>query len=152
MTPLHRPAPAPVTLFGGLEFRILLAAADTGGAFGQFLDVSQPGMGPPLHVHHDAAEAFAVIEGRYAFWCEGTRFEAGAGDALLIPRGQWHTFRNTGTGTGRLLVTMTPGGFEGFFPALAAAGAPAPTTEAFSALAERFHIAFSGPNPLDMGA
>ena len=50
----------------------------------------------------------------------------GKGATVFIPRGTPHTFRNDGAAPGRLLVTMTPGGFEGFFLAVEAEGLSPP--------------------------
>jgi hypothetical protein len=46
-------------------------------------------------------------------------------------------------------VTMRPGGFEGFFNAVADAKLEAPRDmSAIAELAKRYHLEFLGPNPL----
>ena len=58
--------------------------------------------------------------------------EAGPGDLVYKPRGQWHTFWNAGDEPARILEIISPAGFEKFFAELAplaAGGAPDP--EAF---------------------
>lgn len=38
------------------------------GAFSLFEATEPPGFGPPMHIHHDAAEAFYVLEGEYIIY------------------------------------------------------------------------------------
>jgi hypothetical protein len=44
--------------------------------------------------------------------------EAGPGDLVLKPRGEWHTFWNAGDDPCRILEIIAPAGFEGFFAEL----------------------------------
>jgi mannose-6-phosphate isomerase-like protein (cupin superfamily) len=88
----------------------------TGGAYVLFEAATQPGTGPPPHVHHREDEAFYVLEGEYEFLVGGDAFKAEAGSLLYVPKGTLHTHRNVGEGVGRMLVTQTPGGlYELFF-------------------------------------
>jgi mannose-6-phosphate isomerase-like protein (cupin superfamily) len=133
----------------GVHIRILMPARTTDGALSIFEDHNGPGAGPPLHVHHDADEIFNVVAGSYCFVCNESLIEAGAGDIVLVPRGAPHTFRNCGTGPGHLIVTMRPGGFEGFFRAVADAKLEVPRDMSeIAAIARRYHLEFLGPNPL----
>lgn len=133
----------------GVHIRIMLPATVTNGALSIFEDHNDPGAGPPLHVHHDADEIFTVVSGTYKFICGGSIIEAAAGDVVLVPRGAPHTFLNVGTGPGHLIVTMRPGGFEGFFQAVSDAKLIVPRDMAAIAdLADRYHLEFLGPNPL----
>jgi quercetin dioxygenase-like cupin family protein len=43
------------------------ASADTGGALGVFLVITEPQAGPPPHIHHREDEAWYILEGNYAF-------------------------------------------------------------------------------------
>src|ERR671930_2347195 len=52
-----------------------------------------PGFGPPIHVHHDAAEAFYVLEGEYIMYLEDSEFVCPTGSFIFIPRGVRHGFR-----------------------------------------------------------
>lgn len=48
---------------GGFHMSVKATSAETDGAF-SLLEADEPaGFGPPLHIHHDAAEAFYVLEG-----------------------------------------------------------------------------------------
>jgi oxalate decarboxylase/phosphoglucose isomerase-like protein (cupin superfamily) len=48
--------------------------------------------------------------------------EAGPGDLVYKPRGQWHTFWNAGDEECRILEIIAPAGFEKFFDELVDAG------------------------------
>ncbi len=101
---------------------IRMSADETGNTFGMFEDNIPPGAGPPLHIHEREDEFFRVLSGRFLFICGDTRTEVGEGGCLLLPRGVPHRFENIGSTTGRLMVIVTPGGFEGFFQAVDEAG------------------------------
>ena len=88
----------------------------TGGAYSLFEVTTQPGEGPPPHVHHREDECFYVLEGEYEFFSGEGIIRAGAGSLLCVPRGALHTHKNVGEDVGRLLATQTPGGlYERFF-------------------------------------
>ncbi len=88
----------------------------TGGAYALFEVATQPGAGPPPHVHHREDEAFYVLDGVYEFLVDGHTLKAGVGSLLYVPEGTLHTHRNVGEGVGRMLLTQTPGGlYELFF-------------------------------------
>ena len=119
---------------------IRIAADQTGGSLGCFEAEVPAGEGPPFHIHEKEEEFFRVLQGRFAFWCNGTRVELGADGLIVVPRGAVHRFQNIGTTTGHLMTLMTPGGFEGFFPAVEAARPESP--EAIAALAARYNLRF----------
>lgn len=61
-----------------------------------------------LHVHHQDDEAWYVLEGRLGFQLGPRSIEAGAGAAVLAPRGTPHSYWNAGDGPARYLLVMTP--------------------------------------------
>ena len=133
----------------GVEVRVLLPAGAADGALSVFEDRNGPGAGPPLHVHHDAEEIFYIRDGAYRFRCGEAVMEAGPGDVVVVPRETPHTYLNVGDRTGRLIVTMRPGGFERFFEEIAAAGLDVPgDIEEIARIGARHGIEFLGPNPL----
>ncbi len=129
--------------FGFGPHTIRISADQTGGSLGVFEDEVPAGEGPPPHVHDNEEEFFRVLEGRFAFWCNGTRVELEEGGLIVVPRGAVHRFQNIGETTGRLMIMMTPGGFEGFFKAVETE-APATPGE-IDALAARFSLRFVPP-------
>jgi mannose-6-phosphate isomerase-like protein (cupin superfamily) len=106
----------------------------TGGAYALFEVATQPGSGPPPHIHHREDESFYVIEGDYEFLIGRETLRVGAGTLLYAPKGTLHAHKNVGEDVGRLLVTQTPGGlYERFFekvgkPVGGEAGPPAEET------------------------
>jgi mannose-6-phosphate isomerase-like protein (cupin superfamily) len=88
----------------------------TSGAYALFEAATQPGEGPPPHVHHREDEAFYVLKGEYEFFVDGHALKAEAGSLIYVPKGALHTHENVGEGLGRMLLTQTPGGlYEHFF-------------------------------------
>jgi quercetin dioxygenase-like cupin family protein len=79
-----------------------------------------PGFGPPIHVHHDAAEAFYVLEGEYIMYLEDSEFVCPTGSFIFIPRGVRHGFR-VGEVPSRKLNFYFPAAMIGYFDDLAAA-------------------------------
>ncbi|MGI3901580.1 MAG: cupin domain-containing protein [Janthinobacterium lividum] len=96
-----------------------MTAEQTGGRLG-LLEVTVPaGEGTPLHRHEREDEFFQVLAGRVAFSCGEDHVELMEGGSIFLPRGIPHRFSNLGDDPARLLVIVTPGGFEGFFGAVA---------------------------------
>ena len=60
-----------------------------------FLFSGRPGSGPGPH-RHPYDEVQFVSEGRGRYVVEGTEFEAGAGDILVIKAGEVHSFKCIG--------------------------------------------------------
>jgi quercetin dioxygenase-like cupin family protein len=107
---------------------------------------SPAGSGPPRHVHDDADETFVVLDGRIEVWMEGRTSFLSAGEAATIPRGAEHTFRVTDEGPVRKLVILSPGGFEGFFLAMAEGGFRIPEDMGeIGRIAAAHHLRFTGP-------
>ena len=95
-----------------------MTAEDTGGTYG-LMELDMPaGEGPPLHVHEREEEFFRVLSGTFLFVGGDSRAELSEGGCILLPRRVPHRFQNVGDATGRLMVIVTPGGFEGFFSAV----------------------------------
>jgi uncharacterized cupin superfamily protein len=128
----------------GISTRVLLPAAATGGALVLFEETTDPGKGPPLHVHPVQAELFRVLEGDYEFMIDDQRMLAGPGDTAWVPAGVRHAFWNRGAAPGRLLFGLTPAAEgEAFFTELAAflTGEGPPDVAAINeAFAGRFEI------------
>ena len=104
--------------FGFGPHLIRMTAEDTGGTHG-LMELDMPaGEGPPLHVHEREEEFFRVLSGTFLFVSGDSRTELSEGGCILLPRGVPHRFQNVGEATGRLMVIVTPGGFEGFFSAV----------------------------------
>ena len=94
--------------------------AETGGVVSVLEAEEPPGFGPPLHVHHDCAEAFYVLEGEYVMYLEGRELTCPAGSFIFIPQGAEHGFR-VGDLPSRKLNFYFPASMVGYFDDLAEA-------------------------------
>ncbi|WP_137110452.1 cupin domain-containing protein [Rhodobacter sp. SY28-1] len=119
---------------------IRITADQTGGSLGCFEDEVPAGEGPPYHVHEKEDEFFRVLEGRFAFWCNGARVDLAEGGVICVPRGSVHRFQNIGASMGRIMVVVTPGGFEGFFHAVDAV--PGASMDQIGQIAAQFNLRF----------
>lgn len=119
---------------------VRITADQTGGNLGCFEAEVPAGEGPPFHVHDKEDEFFRVLEGRFAFICDGKRVDLAEGGVICLPRGSVHRFQNIGQSTGRLMIVVTPGGFEGFFPAVASE--PGASLERIGQIAAQFQLHF----------
>lgn len=132
---------------GGETGRLLVGGEETNGEFALSESVSQPGSGPPLHVHHREDEYFYIVEGEAKFSVGGKIILSTGGDFLFGPRDVPHTFVNCGKTPLRMLVVTRPAGFERFFrdasDALAAAGKFDPAV--LAQVAARYGIEILGP-------
>lgn len=77
--------------------------------------MSPRALAAPLHRHTREDEYSYVIEGRMGALLGDEVLEAGPGDLVFKPRGEWHTFWNAGDEPCRILEIISPAGFEGFF-------------------------------------
>ena len=76
------------------------------------------GFAPPAHIHHGADEMFYIVEGQFEGFCGDSRWEAGPGDLVFLPRDVPHGFTVSDAGPGRALLVLAPAGFEQFVAAL----------------------------------
>ena len=128
----------------GDEFTFLLEGSHTGGQCTVFIEVTHPGGGPPPHIHENVDEWFYVMEGRAAFFKDGSWAEVPQGSSVFIPKGAVHTFKNVGDLPLKQLITVSPSGFETFMTRCAEVFAqPGPPDNAkLVAIAGEFGIQF----------
>lgn len=135
----------------GVWYKTLLSSDATEGRIAVVDSVSPAGSGPPRHVHKNADETFVVLTGECNIWIDGTTHYAGPGQSVFVPRGTEHAFRILGEQPSRHLVILTPGGFEGFFQAMAAGGYAIPQDmDTIARIGADYHLEFTGP-PLGDG-
>lgn len=95
--------------------RMLASSEDTNGAWSLVELREMPGYHTNFHRHNYTDEAFYVIEGVLTVKITDKTFDYPAGSYVLIPRGTPHAQGNRGKIPVRVLLTMTPGGFERSF-------------------------------------
>ncbi len=127
-------------------YRILVTPDQTGGALGMFSAIGAPNSGPPRHIHYNEDEIIHVVEGEVEFWLDGSTRVCGAGETVVIPRGKPHSFHILSQTPARFVTVLTPGGFEGFFPAVARQGLQIPRhMKEIAALGRDYGCEFTGP-------
>jgi mannose-6-phosphate isomerase-like protein (cupin superfamily) len=127
---------------GSIGVRFMIDGADAGSRFSLVEHpMSAHALAAPLHRHHNEDEYSFVIEGRMGALLGDEHLEAGPGDLVHKPRGQWHTFWNAGDEPCRILEIISPAGFERFFAELVDLGGVAQAgPEQLGELCERFAL------------
>lgn len=112
------------------------------------------GAPPPRHVHEHDEEAFYVLEGTLDLFLGDDVVPVVPGSFCLVPRGLAHTFRSTSEKPARMLVILSPPGFETFFdaceqrfPEHAGMPEPAEAGAVLTAMAPDFGLRIVGPPP-----
>ena len=132
---------------GTFAMSVKATAAATGGAF-SLLEATEPAnFGPPMHIHHDAAEAFYVLAGEYVVFLGDQEERCPAGSFVFIPAGLRHGFRVGGVPSKKLNL-YAPAAMVGYFDdlsAILAAGEADPTE--LDQIARRYGMEVVGPVP-----
>lgn len=106
--------PARLTYDAGTA-RFLVSGATTHGAWSLVELQEMPAYHTNLHRHNHTDEAFYVLDGVLTVNIDGSTSDYPAGSYILIPRRTPHAQGNRGMVPARILVTMTPAGFERSF-------------------------------------
>jgi mannose-6-phosphate isomerase-like protein (cupin superfamily) len=133
----------------GNEITVMLGRPD--GAYSLVEWVSAPGVpGTPLHIHRMTDEAFYVLEGTFGFQVGERSVDGAAGAFFYVPKGLEHAFWNQGPTPARMLIMISPPGFERYFEELAEGLASAgedeeATMSVRKKLSEKYDIEVVGP-------
>jgi quercetin dioxygenase-like cupin family protein len=131
--------------------RVTLIHGHPGWAYSVVEWVSEPAIpGPPLHIHTTTDEAFYVVDGTFGFLAGERTFEGGAGAFVFVPKGLEHTYWNEDKTPSKMLITISPPGFERYFEELAEGLEAAGDDEQAAmsvrkALSEKYDIEVVGP-------
>jgi quercetin dioxygenase-like cupin family protein len=127
---------------GSIGVRFMVDGETTGRGFSLVEHpMSARALAAPLHRHLREDEYSYVLEGRMGALLGEDVLEAGQGDLVFKPRGEWHTFWNAGDDTCRILEIIAPAGFEGFFAELVELGGVAQADPAvLGNLCERYAL------------
>ena len=132
---------------GAFGMTVKASSDETEGVFSLLEAEEPPGFGPPLHIHHDAAEAFYVLEGEYLMFLAGREVSCPAGSFIYIPAGMPHGFR-VSAAPSRKLNFYFPAGMIGYFDELSAAIRDGDVDEGhLDAVARRHSMEIVGPVP-----
>ena len=128
-----------ISVFGA-PYTYKATKEETRGAYA-LIEHTVVGDGPPPHIHATEEEAFYVLEGELNVVIGERTVTATAGAFVLVPRGTVHTFSNAGTASAKVLVIISPAGFEQFFEEIAGP----PDLDKIRALAPKYNLKIVGP-------
>ncbi|AHM62804.1 cupin [Flammeovirgaceae bacterium 311] len=133
---------------------IKIYGTSTNNAYSQLELIEFPGYSTPLHLHPLSDEVFYIIEGTLTVYINGETQELQKGSILVIPKGTPHAQGNFTDRKVRVLITLSPSGFENFFVERAAiVKKHPPGTEEYGMkmmkLGETHDIKVLGPSPFE---
>jgi quercetin dioxygenase-like cupin family protein len=147
---LLRPSEGESVELPGLGVRFMIDGQESGGGFSLVEHPIAPRtLAAPLHRHSNEDEYSYVLEGRVGLQLGEETLEAGPGELVSKPCGQWHAFWNPGDEPARLLEIISPGGFERYFGEIAPLlppNADQPDVERLAEIRERYGL------EMDMGS
>jgi mannose-6-phosphate isomerase-like protein (cupin superfamily) len=134
---------------GAFGMTVKASSDDTAGVVSVLEADEPPHFGPPLHIHHDAGEAFYVLEGEYIMFLEDEEHICPAGTFIFIPAGVRHGFR-VGATASRKLNFYFPAVMVGYFDDVSAALQRDDVSDAeLDDIARRHQMEIVGPVPED---
>lgn len=95
-----------------------MASEDTAGKYALIENCNPPGVGIPLHLHHNEYEAFHVLAGQVEFQVGEETVQAIAGTTIYLPRNTRHAFTIVGETPAKMLIMLMPAGLEKYFEEL----------------------------------
>jgi quercetin dioxygenase-like cupin family protein len=96
----------------GERIAVRISSLQTNGAYAVVESFAEPGCAAPMHLHRNEEEHFIVVSGLYRVALEDEVFDVSSGVSITIPKGARHSWRNLSREPSRLLVILTPDGFE----------------------------------------
>ena len=102
----------------GIDLKVMVAAAQTGGTCSVLIGELKSGNGPPPHLHRDHDEYSFVLESTISLVVDGKESTVGPSTLIFVPRGTTHSIKNIGASTARLLEWTVPGNNERYFRAV----------------------------------
>lgn len=137
----------------GNQFTVKAAGEQTDGRY-TILEQICAGAPPPMHIHDNEEEAFYLVAGSIDLYVGDDVHKVEAGAFCLVPRGVRHSFVSTSPEPARMLVLVSPAGFERFFLEVEqrfpeAGGLPAPdeVVPVLGEMASRYGLRIVGPPP-----
>ncbi|MDQ3253974.1 MAG: cupin domain-containing protein, partial [Acidobacteriota bacterium] len=99
----------------GGKVRFIASSEDTNGRWAVMEITERLGYKTPVHRHNYTEEEFYVLEGVLTVKINDKVSEYPAGSYVLVPRGTPHAQGNFGKVPVKVLLTITPSGFEQSF-------------------------------------
>ena len=142
---LARQEGEPLNVLGDRQ-TVKVSAQASDGAFVLVESLNEPGVGIPMHVHHEEDEVFYVISGHVEFALADGPVVAEAGTTVFLPKGTPHAFQVVGDEPARMLTLLVPGRLEGLFRELATFPPGPPDPERLEATCAPYGIEFLPPS------
>jgi quercetin dioxygenase-like cupin family protein len=105
-----QPEPAKNIDMMGIRMSVILSTECSNGKLTIIEQEVSVGVSSPAHTCNHEDKIILVTNGKFMLFADNEKYEAEAGASIFIPCGTLHSFTNEGTQTGKLLVTLTPGG------------------------------------------
>jgi mannose-6-phosphate isomerase-like protein (cupin superfamily) len=103
--------------FRGTKITVKVSKEDSNGRYTMLEMVHPSNVGPALHIHPNAPEAYYILEDEYQIRCGKEVHHAQRGDFVFIPKRIEHTYQS-GSNGGKVLV-ICPAGLEKYFKEIA---------------------------------
>lgn len=101
---------------GPIRCRIIEDGSHTQHRLGLIEATVPPGPGgPPQHIHRQHDEIFIVTEGKLRFTGGADSIDVDTGSCVTVPAGTAHTFFNPFDTPAKLICTLTPDLYVGYF-------------------------------------
>lgn len=96
---------------------VFLASKEQTNGMWSLIEYTAPphASGPPPHYHKEMDEAFYVIDGTLTAYINGEMSAIGAGGFVSIPPYSVHTWENRHDTALKVLILVSPCGFENYF-------------------------------------
>jgi mannose-6-phosphate isomerase-like protein (cupin superfamily) len=144
----YLPGKARTVSLGANVVTFLARGEDTAGMYSltEFIVAPPPTPGPPLHIHKDAHEAMYVLEGELQVKLGEQTIRAAAGSFVYVPKGVLHTLANPGPHPAKILIILTPPGYEGYWEEMAqhVATGNVPDPALVLSLQQKYHLETAG--------
>ena len=113
--PVHGTASGEAYWGPGDRYVFHVTGAESGASMFALDCLVGPGGGPPPHRHLAEDELFFLYEGSIELNAAGKTYVVSAGEAIFVPKGTTHSYRNVGEGNALMYTIYTPAGMEGWF-------------------------------------
>ena len=98
----------------GMDMNIIFNKKVDGGNISIIEQQIPYAAGVALNLCNNHDKVVYIVEGSFRFFAGGRYYNAVKGASLFIPKGTLHGYKNAAPQTGKVLVTLTPGGSTGF--------------------------------------